>query len=73
MSYITSGHFTANVDVYNEDQAFVEITMSSKVYADQHLGFDDELADEIRTLERRVRDYVAHVQRTYRKEEAYAL
>lgn len=73
MSYIVSGHFTANVDVYSEDQAFVEVTMTSKLYADQHLGFDDELADEIRVLERRVRDYVNHAQRMYRKEEAYAL
>lgn len=73
MRFITSGHFTANVDVYSEDQAFVEVTMTSKLYADQHLGFDDELADELRTLERRVKDYIQYAQRLCREDAEYAV
>ena len=68
MSYVTSGHFTANVDVYSEDEAFVEITMTSKMYTDSKADFSDELADEMRKLEIRVSEYIRHAQAMYRRE-----
>lgn len=69
MSYVTSGHFTANIDVYSEDEAFVEITMTSKMYTDSKADFSDELADELRRLEIRVHEYITYAQSLYRREE----